>query len=143
MTKNALAMLALLSLAAPACVIRTTAPRDVGSVSADGSVYLGWHLVNRATASKPEDQETYDVGAHLGAFSAIRMHTEKPVAFSQVLVIFANGERWVAPAPAAMGADEWTAPIQLPGGPRPIHSIVVNGHSTTSLLAKLEFHGTR
>jgi hypothetical protein len=142
MKKNILALLSVLSLATPACVVHTTAPRDVGSVSADGSVFLGWHLLNRASAKRPVDVETYDIGAQHGAFSTIRLHADKPIAINEVLVIFANGERLVAPAPAGMGQDEWTAPIQL-GAPRPIHSIVVQGTSSTSLLAKLEIFGGR
>lgn len=144
MNKNTFVLLSVLSLALPACVVTTTAPRDVGSVAADGSVYLGWHLINRGNnANGGNDQETYDVGAQVGAFSTIRLHGDKPIALAQVLVIFANGERWTAPAPAQLGNDEWSAPIQLPGGPRPIHSIVIFGRSTTSLLAHLEIHGGR
>jgi hypothetical protein len=143
MKKNALVLLSVLALATPACVITATPPRDVGSVNADGSVYLGWHLIARDDKSHPNDVETYEVGAQLGNFSTIRLHSEKPIALAQVLVIFANGERWVAPAPPALGAEEWSAPIQLSGGPRPIHSIVVTGRSTTSLLSKLEINATR
>jgi hypothetical protein len=145
MKKNTLLLVSVLSLALPACVVTTTAPRDVGSVAADGSVYLGWHLLNRDNKNKPDnlDQETYDIGAQVGGFSTIRLHADKPIAVAQVLVIFANGERWAAPAPAVLGQNEWSAPIQLPGAPRPIHSIVVTGRSTTSLLAHLELHGGR
>lgn len=145
MNKNALLLLSVLSvasLAAPACTITTTANRDVGSLNADGSVYLGWHLLNRDNKSG-NDRETYDVGAQLGAFSSIRLHGDKPIAIAQVLVIFANGEQWVAPAPAGLANDEWSQPIPLPGGPRPIHSIVVYGRSTASALSKLEIHGGR
>ncbi len=142
MKKNALVLLSVLSLAAPACVITTT-NRDVGSVNADGSVYLGWHLLNRNEKTNANDQETYDVGVQLGAFSSIRLHADKPMSIARVHIIFANGERYDAPAPPALGAEEWSPPLQLPGGPRPIHSIVVDGRSTTSLLAKLELHGGR
>lgn len=134
--KNALVLLAL-SIAAPACVVTTTS-RDVGSVAADGSVYLGWHLLKNTN-----DTETYEVGSQLGGFSTVRLHAEKPLALGQVLVIFADGERWVAPAPAALGQEEWSSPIPLPGGPRAIHSVVVQGRATTSQLAKLEIHGGR
>jgi hypothetical protein len=142
MKKNAFLLLSMLSLAAPACVITTTT-RDVGTVSPDGSVFLGWHLIRRDEKTNANDQETYDVGAQLGTFSAIRLHADKPLALAQVRVIFADGERWIAPAPQGLGAEEWSAPIQLPGGPRAIHSVVVFGRSTTSLLSKLEIHGTR
>jgi hypothetical protein len=142
MTKKILLLLGLLSIAAPACVVRTT-NREVGSVSSDGSVYLGWHLLARDNRGGGDDQETYDIGAHLGPFSAIRLHADRPVTLTQVLVIFADGERWVAPAPQVLGQDEWTNPIFLPRAPRPIHSIVVFGRSTTSLLAHLEFYGSR
>lgn len=143
MNKNALVLLSVLSLAAPACVITTT-NRDVGSVAADGSVYLGWHLIRRDDKNpNANDQETYDIGAQLGNFSTIRINADKPVAIARVHVIFANGERWDAPAPAALGGNEWSAPIQLPGGPRPIHSVVIDGRSTTSLLSRVEVHGTR
>lgn len=138
---NKIAFLLLGLLAAPACTITTT-NRDVGSVAADGTVYLGWHLMNRDNKAG-NDQETFDIGAQVGGFSTLRLHADKPMTLAQVLVIFANGERWTAPAPAALGNDEWSQPIQLPGGPRPIHSIVVTGRSTTSLLAKLELHGGR
>lgn len=142
MKKTAFAVLSVLSLAAPACVITST-QRDVGSVAADGTVYLGWHLVNRDGKNGADDQETYDVGAQLGNFSAIRLHADKPVSLTQVLVIFADGERWVAPAPNALGDNQWTAPLALPRGPRAIHSVVVLGRSTTSLLSRLEIHGNR
>ncbi len=142
MKKNAVALLCLLSLASSACVVTTTT-RDVGSVAADGSVYLGWHLIARDNKSNVNDEETYDVGAQLGNFSALRLHADKPIQFAQVLVIFANGERWVAPAPPELGTDAWSQPIPLPGGPRAIHSVVVTGKSATSLLARLEIHGVR
>lgn len=143
MNKNALALLALLSLI-PACTVTTTGAREVGSVAADGSVYLGWHLINRDNKkNNGNDLETYDIGANLGNFSTIRLHSEKPVTIAQLHVIFANGERWDAPAPAAMNNDEWSAPIQLPGGPRPIHSIQFVGRSTTALLSKVEIYGGR
>lgn len=145
MTKQALSILfalSALSLAAPACVITNTT-RDVGSTASDGTVYLGWNLIGREKDPNANDEDTYDIGAGLGNYSAIRFKAEKPIAFAQVLVIFANGERWVAPAPAALGNNEWSAPIQLPGGPRPIHSIVVTGRSTASLLSRLEIHGYR
>ena len=144
MTKHALVLLSLLSLSAPACVIHTQAPRDVGSVNADGTVFLGWHLINRDSKSNNgNDMETYDIGAAQGNFSSIRLMSEKPISLWIVRVIFANGEQWDAPVPPTMGANEWTNPIQLPGGPRPIHSIVVYGRSTTSLLSKVEIHGGR
>ena len=144
MTKNALALLSFLALAAPACVVTTQAPRDVGTVNADGSVFLGWHLLNRDNKSNGGvDVETYDIGAQHGNFASIRLYSEKPIALTRVHVIFANGERWDAPAPPAMNANEWTGPIQLPGGPRPIHSIVIYGRSTTSLLSKFEIYGGR
>jgi hypothetical protein len=142
MNKHALVLLSVLSLAAPACVITTTS-RDVGSVNADGSVYLGWHLLQRNEKTNANDQEVYEVGAQVGAFSSIRLHADKPLSLARVHVIFANGERWDAPAPPGLNTDEWSAPIQLPGGPRPIHSIVIDGRSTSSLLAKLEVHGGR
>ena len=149
MKKHALVMLAWLSLvglasfAAPGCVITDTS-RSVGSVASDGSVYLGWNLIGSDGGNgKPDDSDTYDIGAGLGNYSAIRLHAEKPIQLTQVLVIFANGERWVAQAPGGLNTDEWSAPIALPGGPRPIHSIVVIGRSTSSLLSKLEIHGLR
>jgi hypothetical protein len=143
MNTKSLVLLSVLSLAAPACVVHTTAPRDVGSVAADGSVYLGWHLVRSNKKTNANDVETYDVGAHIGNFSAIRIHAEKPTALAEVLVIFANGERWVAQAPAMLNTEEWSAPIALPGAPRAIHSIVVTGQPTGSLLSKIELHGYR
>jgi hypothetical protein len=143
MKKHLFVMLSVLSLAAPACVIRDTS-RDVGSVASDGTVYLGWNLIGSdGGPSKPNDEDTYDLGANLGSFSAIRLHAEKPISIVQVLVVFANGERVAVQAPAAMNTDEWSAPIPLPGGPRQIYSIVVTGRATTSLLSKLEIHGTR
>ena len=144
MKKHAFVMLslaALASMAAPACVVTTT-NRDVGSVAADGTVYLGWNLIGREKDPSANDQDTYDVGAQLGTFSSIRLRAEKPVVIAQVLVIFADGERWNAPAPAELGTDQWSAPIQFPG-PRAIHSIVVSGRPTTSLLSRLEIHGNR
>ena len=146
MKKYALVMLAVFSFAsfaAPACVIRDTT-RDVGSVAADGTVYLGWNLIGSdGGKSQPNDQDTYTIGPNLGAFSALRLHAEKPIAIVQVQVNFADGQSWVAPAPAALNTDEWSAPIAIPGGPRVIQSIVVVGRATTSLLSKLEIHGTR
>ncbi|MGZ3423620.1 MAG: hypothetical protein ACXVEF_18305 [Polyangiales bacterium] len=142
MTKNALVMLAVLSLGAPACVVTTTT-RDVGSLNADGTVYLGWNLVGGDNKTGANDQDTYYVGQQVGAFSAIRLHSEKPISVAQVLVVFADGERWIAPVPAQLGNDQWTAPIPLPRGPRAIHSIVVFGRSTAALLSRLEIHGTR
>lgn len=141
MTKNTLLMLALMSFASPACVITTTPPRDVGSVNSDGTVYLGWNLVGKP--DKSTDQDTYLVGANNGTFSAIRLNADKPVAFTQVLVIFADGERWVAPAPATLGAGEITPPIPLPNGPRAIYSIVVSGAPTADLLSKVEINANR
>lgn len=142
MTKTALVMLSLLSLATPACVVTTT-NRDVGSVAADGSVFLGWHLIARDNKSSVDDQETYDIGNQFGAFSTLRLHVDRPTTITQVLVIFADGERWVAQAPAALAQNEWSAPIPLPRGPRPIHSVIVTGRSSSSMLAKLEIYGTR
>jgi hypothetical protein len=143
MNKRVFMMLCLVSLAVPACVVTTT-NRDVGSVASDGTVYLGWNLIGRDGGNnKPNDQDTYDIGAHLGSFSAIRLHVEKPIAFAEVLVIFANGERWVAQVPPVLNNEEWSPAIPLPGGPRQIHSIVVTGRSTTSLLSRLEIHGFR
>ncbi len=142
MNKTALVLLSALALAAPACTV-TSHSRDVGSVASDGSVYLGWHLLNKDGKVNGNDEETYDIGAQLGNFSTIRLHADKPVSLAQVLVIFANGERWVAPAPQALAADQWSAPIALPGGPRAIHSVVVHGRSTTSLLAHFEIYGGR
>lgn len=144
MKNHALLLLSLLSVATPACVVTTTAPRDVGSISSDGSVYLGWHLLNRDNKTNGgNDVETYDVGAQHGGFSAIRIHTDRPISLAEVLVIFANGERWAAPAPATMNANDWTAPLPFPSPQRPIHSIVITGRSTSSLLARVEVHGTR
>jgi hypothetical protein len=122
----------------------TTTTRDVGAVNADGTVYLGWNLIGKdGGKGNPNDSDTYDIGAQMGNFSALRLHSEKPIAFAQILVVFADGERWVAPGPAAMGAEEWSQPIPLPRGPRPIHSVVVTARSTNSLLSRLEIHGTR
>jgi hypothetical protein len=142
MTKNALFLLALVSsLAAPACVITETPPRDVGSANADGSVYLGWNLIGRA--DKQTDHDEYLVGAGVGNFSAFRLHAEKPVALNEVLVIFADGTRWVAPAPQTMGVNETSQPIALPNGPRAIYSITITGAPTTDLLSRVDIDGFR
>lgn len=141
MTKNALLLLALFSIGAPACVIATTPPRDVGSVNSDGTVYLGWNLVGRPDHAT--DQDTWPVGAQVGNFTAIRLHSEKPVSITRVLVVFADGQQWVAPAPATMGADEWSSPIPLPNGPRAISSITISGAPTTDLLSRLDVDGFR
>jgi hypothetical protein len=140
--KHVLALLASLTLVTPACVIRTTAPRPVGALNTDGSVFLGWHHVAKNQNQGP-DREAYDVGAQLGNFSSIRLHADSPVAIDEVLVIFANGERWVAPGPLALAGGEWSQPIPLPGGARPIHSVVLTGRATTGLLSTVEVHGAR
>lgn len=143
MNKHVFAMLTLLSLAAaPACVVTTTT-REVGSVAADGSVYLGWNLIgNDGGKSNPFDTDTYDIGANFGGFSMLRLHADKPVAFAQIQVIFADGERWIAQGPPSLNADETSAPIVLPGG-RAIHSVVIVGRATNSLLTKVEIYGLR
>ena len=136
-----LALLAFLSIAAPACVITETPPRDVGSVNADGTVYLGWNLIGRA--DKQVDHDEYVVGAGVGNFTAFRLHSEKPVSFTEILVTFADGQRWVAPGPQSMGANEMSAPIALPNGPRPIYSITLSGKPTTDLLSRVDIDAMR
>ena len=89
--KTALVLISVMSLVTPACVITQTAPRDVGALNADGTVYLGWHLIARPK-NNANDRETYDVGAQLGNFSALRIHVDSAVSLAQVSVILANGE---------------------------------------------------
>jgi len=141
MIKNTLVLSALLALSSSACVITETPPRDVGSVNSDGTVYLGWNLIGRA--DKADDHDEYLVGAGVGNFTAFRLHAEKPVAFTEVLVIFADGTRWVAPGPQSMGANETSAPVQLPNGPRGIYSITLSGKPTTDLLARVDIDAFR
>jgi hypothetical protein len=142
MNKPVLLLLSVLSLAAPACVVHTTAPRDVGSLNADGSVFLGWHLF-RSSGPGGVDREVYDVGQQLGNFQALRLHADRPVEITQVLVIFADGERWMAPAQQVLDTNQWSAWIPLPRAPRPIHSVEILGRSTSAMLANVDVHGLR
>jgi hypothetical protein len=129
-------LLAALAIAAPGCTIYTQEP---GHVASDGSIYLGWNLFT----GKKADRESYAVGQKLGPYSSIRLHADEASTVSEVTVIFADGERFAAPAPGAMTEGQWTNPIALPGGARPLHSIVVGAQSQTKRLAKIEIYGTR
>lgn len=131
-------LVAFIAMAAPACTVYVQEP---GAVASDGSVYLGFHLFSGRKAAG--DRESYEVGQKHGAFSSIRLHTDDPVNITEVFVIFADGERYTAPAPGALAAEGWTNPIPLPRGPRPIHSIVVGAKGQTKKLANIEIYGTR
>jgi hypothetical protein len=64
---------------------------------------LGWDLFD--ARGKP-DRERYPVGQQHGSFSSIRLHADKAATLSQVVVIFMDGERFIAPAPSSMGAGQ-------------------------------------
>lgn len=128
-------LLTALVVAAPSCTVYVTEP---GAVQSDGSIYLGFNLFSR----KKVDRESYAIGDKLGPYSSIRLHVDEDVNVSEVTVIFADGERFAAPAPGDLAAGAWTNPIPLPRGPRPLHSIVVSAQSKTKLLAKVEINGT-
>jgi hypothetical protein len=136
MSLRTVLLLAALATAAPACVVHVTEP---GAVTSDGSVYLGFDLFSGKGKS---DRERIDVGQQLGAFSTIRLNTDESIALSQVVVIFADGERFKVPVPAKLGGGRWTEPVALPRGPRPIHSVVVTARSLGKHLAKIEIYGT-
>ncbi len=131
-------LLGTLATAATACTVQTIPP---GTVLADGSVDLGFELFDNK--GKP-DREAIPLGRQLGALSTIRLVANKPIALSRMTVIFADGERFVAPLPARLRGGESTPVIQLPRGPREIHSVVIVARSEgKELLAKLELYGTR
>ncbi len=136
------ALLLLAALALPACIINAAPPREVGSAATDGSVYLGWRLVSKEKKGA-NDRETFPVGERFGTFSTIRLTTDRPLNLAQVVVIFMNGEQWIARAPAALSGGQWSEVIALPGAPRAIHSVVVDGIATSTMHAKLEIHATR
>ena len=140
MKKTTLVLISLLAVAMSACVVTAQPPREPGTVNSDGSVYLGWRLLSRNKGKN--DRETYNMGAQLGTFTSLRLTTDKPAALAQVTVIFANGEQWMAPIPASLAGGEWSGAIALPGAPRAIHSVVIDGHATGSMHAKVEIHGT-
>lgn len=142
MKKPVLALLAVVTLSLSACVVNNTPPRDVGSAAADGSIYLGWRLVSKEKKGGT-DRETFNVGDGLGTYSSLRVTTDRAVNIAQLVVIFSNGEQWIAPAPGDLAAGQWTNPIALPGAPRAIHSIVVDGRAASTMHAKVEIHGTR
>jgi len=135
MSLRTVLLLAALATTAPACVVHVTEP---GAVTPDGSVYLGFDLFSSKGKS---DRERILVGQELGAFSSIRLNADAPVALNQVVVIFADGERFNAPVPARLAGGQWTGTIALPRGARPIHSIVVTAKSQGKHLAKIEIYG--
>src|SRR5690349_1769029 len=116
-------LLAALATAAPACTVYTTQP---GTALADGSIDMGFDLFDNK--GKP-DREAILIGQELGAFKTIRVIADKPVALSRVTVVFADGERFVAPVPTHLKGGQSTPVITLPRGPRPIHSIVIVARS--------------
>jgi hypothetical protein len=133
-----LCLLALIGVAAtPACTIYVNEP---GAVMKDGSVYLGFHLYSGKGGF---DREEYPIGQKHGAFRSLRLHADKGVEVNEVQVIFADGERWVAPAPGGLAQGQWSQEIVLPRGPRAIHSVWVGGKSQSKRLANVEIYGTR
>ena len=135
MSLRLLFLLGAIAVASPACVVYATEP---GAVTSDGSVYLGFDLYSGKGKS---DRESYPVGQQLGAFSTIWLTADEPVAVQQVLVVFADGERYNAPVPATLGGHRSSPAIRLPRGPRQIHSIVVGAKSQNKHLAKIEIYG--
>ena len=137
MTFRTFLLLTAVASIAPACTVYV---REPGAVISDGSVYLGFSLIS---AKGKVDNEEYPVGQQHGAFSAIRLHADESVSLNQVVVIFADGERFTAPTPATLGGGQSSGLIALPRGPRPIHSILVAGKSQRKGLAKVEIYATR
>ena len=128
--------LAALAIAVPACTVYTV---EVGSVSSDGTVYLGFNLYS---AKGKTEREEFPIGQQHGAFSALRIKADKAVAINRMTVVFADGERFNTNVPAQMSAG-WSAPMVLPRGPRPIHSVVIVATSQGKGLASIEVYGTR
>lgn len=137
MTFRTFLLLTAVAITAPACTVYV---REPGTVSSDGTVYLGFSLIS---AKEKVDREEYPVGQQHGAFSAIYLHADQSVSLSQVVVIFADGERFTAPAPATLGGGQSSPVIALPRGPRAIHSILVTGKSQQKGLAKVEIYAKR
>jgi hypothetical protein len=135
MNLRSLLLPALLLAAAPACVVHTLEP---GAVTSNGSVYLGFSLFD--DKGKP-DREKYAVGQQLGQFSSLQLVADHAVTVSKVVVIFADGERFTAPAPRRLGAGQSSPLIALPRGPRAIHSVVIAAQSDHKLLSKIEVYG--
>jgi hypothetical protein len=129
-------ILAALAAAVPACTVYTV---EVGSASSDGTVYLGFNLFS---AKGKSEREAYPIGQEHGPFSTLRLKADKAVAISRVTVVFADGERFNAPISELAGG-QWSAPIALPGGPRPIHSVVIVATSRAKGLASIEVYGNR
>ena len=128
-------VIALAMVGGPACVIHAT-DSSVGTVSSDGSVYLGWHLFKK----KKRDREIYNVGKQHGKFSAVRLHSNKKFNFQSVKIILGNGERVKPKVKKKWAKGHWTRWLTLPGGSRYIHSIEVVGRSPGHL-AKVEIYG--
>lgn len=133
---GSLVLFGSLALSAAACTVHVA---EVGTVAADGSVYLGWHLLS---SNQKSDREDFPVGDALGTFSTVRIHVDSAVALRKVVVIFADGVRFTVPVPAKMAANQWTDPVALPGAPRAIHSVVIAGKPVGKNLSKIEVYAT-
>lgn len=114
---------------------------QIGEPAADGSINLGWHLFKK---KGKKEREVYPVGVQHGEFSAIRLTTSNaPAQVKRVIITFGNGERFEPKVRPRMEKNSSTRWIDLPGGKRKIHDVVVVAHSPAKLLAKIEVYAKR
>ncbi|MBI4702688.1 MAG: hypothetical protein HY744_16320 [Deltaproteobacteria bacterium] len=100
-------------LLAGGCVV-TVESTPVGTVAADGSVYLGWTLI-----SHKKEADWMLVGVEHGDFSSLRLHVTKAgLVLDRMVVAFGNGEQWNVPVPRELGQGAWSPEIKLPGARR-------------------------
>ncbi len=134
-----LIMALVLSVGVTACAVTMSGGAEVGAVSDNGSVYLGWHLLSK----KKSDREVYVVGAEHGQFKSLYLSTNHPVEVKRVVVTFDNGEAFEVPVTGKWGKKHQTPQIELPGAVRAITKIHVVARSTGKHLAKVEIYGMR
>lgn len=135
--RTLLMLAALAATAVPACVVHTMEP---GAVTADGSVYLGFNLYS---ADGKTERDAYPVGDRHGAFRSIRVVADDDVVIGKVGVVFSNGERAVLSERMELRAGQSSHQMMLPGGPRAIHSVVMDARSKRKKLANIEVYGAR
>jgi len=139
MRSPVLSSLLFCALTLSGCVVAAAPARPAEAHAAhSGFVFLGDRTVNGSL-----DHDAIAVGRREGAFHEIMIVAERaPVEIYDLVVTFANGERYEPHTRLVFGRDSTSRNIDLPGGARVIRRVDFRyGNLVAGARAKVELWG--
>ena len=134
-----LALCATLAFGLADCTVTSTGAQR-GTVTEDGSVYLGFTLVSRK-----QDKDWMLVGDEYGYFSSVRFSVNnRPFIVDRMVLDFGSGEQWTAPVKGEFAPGSWSPELKLPSQ-QTIRKVTYYGKAggKKGQMAKVSLYGRR